>query len=319
MNVLVAGATGALGRPLVQSLQARGHTVYGLTRTAGNSATRAASGATPVLADAMDRDALLRAVDGMRFDAVVHELTALKKPPLRYSGMESTNRLRIDGTANLLEAARATGARRFVAQSMHVGYGLGDWGDTVVTEQTPFAPPGRSAGLERINAAFRSLEAQLREATAAGWITGVALRYGAFYGPGATDSMVDMLRHRRLPLVGGGGGVMQWIHIDDAVAATVAAIEHPSPAPAYNVVDDEAVTWHDFLGLMAQSFATPAPLSLPRWVVQMAAPYGVEFMTTRLHVANAKAKAELGWTPSLPTYREGMAQHAAHRAVAAAR
>src|SRR5690349_5696572 len=131
MKVFVAGATGALGRPLVLSLLRRGHTVHGLTHTPGNAAQLAATGATPLVADAMNRDALLSAVQGLRFDAVVHALTALKKPPLRYSDIEPTNRLRSEGTANLLEVARATGARRFVAESMHVGYGLGDWGDTV--------------------------------------------------------------------------------------------------------------------------------------------------------------------------------------------
>ena len=318
MNVLVAGATGALGRPLVQLLQERGHTVYGITRTPGNSEALAATGATPVVVDVMDREALLSAVHGMHVDTVVHALTALKKPPLRHSGLDQTNRLRTEGMSNLLDAARATGARRVVAESMHVGYGLGDWGDTVITEETPFAPPGRNAGMERINAAFRSLEAQLREATQAGWITGVAVRYGAFYGPGASEGLVDMLRHRRLPLVAGGDGVMHWIHIDDAAAATVAAIEHPSPAPAYNVADDEAVTWRDFAGLLAQSFEAPAPMSIPRWVVQVMAPYGAEVMTSRLRVSSAKAKAELGWTPALPTYRQGIAQLARRSAVAAA-
>lgn len=311
MDVLVAGATGALGRPLVAALVGRGHTVHGLSRTPGNHDALVAAGASPVIADAMDRDALLAATRGLRLDAVVHVLTALKKPPLRYSDLDQTNRLRRQGTANLLDVARATGARRFVVESMHLGYGVGDWGDEVITEETPFAPPGRAAGQERMLAAFRSLEAQVRAATEAGRIEGVSLRFGAFYGRGATEEMVTMLRQRRLPLVAGGTGVMHWIHLPDAAAATVAALEVHSPAPAYNVVDDEPVSWRDFVGMLTQTFDTPKPLSLPRWLVRLAAPNGAAFMTSRMRVSNAKAKRELGWAPGTSTYRDGIAQLAA--------
>jgi len=308
MKVLIAGATGALGRPLVRALLDRGHTVDGITRTPGNAGALSAAGAAPIVADCMDRDALLVAVRGLQVDAVVHALTALKKPPLRYAVIEQTNRLRIQGTSNLLDAARATGARRFVAESMIVGYGLGDWGDTVLTEDTPFAPPGRTTGLDRVQSAFRSIEGQVREAAAAGWIQGVSLRYGAFYGPDSVAGMVEMLRRHRLPLVSGGGGVMHWINIDDAASATVAALEATTPAAAYNITDEEPVSWRDFVGRMAEVFGAPAPRSLPRWMVRLAAPYGVEFTTTRMRASNARAKAELGWTPAVPTYREGLAR-----------
>jgi len=305
MDVLVAGASGALGQPLLRQLVARGHTVHGLTRTPANAEAITRLGARPVVADAMDREALLAATRDLRLDAVVHALTALKKLPARYRDMAQTNALRTEGMANLLAVARATGARRVVAESMHVGYGLGDWGSQVITEETPFAPPGRTPGLEQVNAAFRALESQLRDAEG---ITGVAMRYGAFYGPGATESTVAMMRRRLVPLVGDGDGVMHWIHMEDAASATVAALEHASPSPAYNVVDDEPVSWRDFVGRLAEACGTPKPMRLPRAVVTVAAPYAVLFMTTRLRVSNARAKRELGWAPAYPTYREGLAQ-----------
>lgn len=307
MKVLIAGATGALGRPLVRELIERGHTVYGLTRTQGNSDSLTRAGATPIFADAMDRDALLASLREVQVDVVVHALTALKKPPLHYSGLEQTNHLRTEGTTNLLAAARACGARRFVAESMHVGYGLGDWGDTEITEATPFAPPGRNAGMERINAAFRSIEGQVNQATAEGWIEGISLRFGAFYGPTSVADYVARLRRRQFPLVGGGTAVMHWIYIDDAARATAAALEKGAPGQAYNIADDEPVTWHDFIGRMAEAFQVPRPLSLPRSVVALFAPYGVEFMTSRVRVSTARAKQELDWTPQVPTYREGLA------------
>ena len=309
MEVLVAGASGALGRPLVRALVAGGHHVHGLTRTPGHRELVAGLGAEPVVADAMDGESLAAAVRGLRLDGVIHVLTALKKLPTRSAHMEQTNRLRTLGTANLLRAARATGARRFVAESMHVGYGLGDWGDQVLTEATPFAPPGRNPGLERVMAAFRSLEDQVLGASREGWIEGVALRFGAFYGPeGGSESLVEALRRRRLPLLGAGQGVMHWIHLEDAAAATVAALEKGSPGAAYNVVDDQAVTWNDFLGLLAETFGAPRPRSLPRWLLSLAAPYAVEFMSTRIAVSNALARRELGWTPAAPTYMEGIAK-----------
>src|SRR5215469_9807788 len=173
MKVLIAGATGALGLPLVRALIASGHQVIGLTRTPGNTRSLSTLGAQPVVADAMDRDGLLKAVAGLHADAVVHALTALKKTPLRHRDMYQTNALREVGTANLLASARAVEARTFVAESMTMGYGYGDWGKQALTEGCPFAPAGRSEELERHLAGFRALERQLFEATQAGWIAGV--------------------------------------------------------------------------------------------------------------------------------------------------
>ena len=307
MKVLIAGATGALGVPLVRALIAGGHQVIGLTRTPDNGRSLSALGAQPVVADAMDRDSLLRAVDGLHADAVVHALTALKKTPLRHRDMYQTNALREVGTANLLAAARAVDARKFVAESMTMGYGYGDWGQQVLTEDCPFAPPGRSQELERHLAGFRVLERQLFEATQAGWIEGVSLRYGAFYGPASIRPIIQMLRRRSLPLPDGGRAVMSWIYIEDAAAAIVAALEHGKPGQAYNIVDDEPVRVRDFFALLARQSHTPMPLSLPAWVMRLVAPYGTDFFATTMRVSNARAARELGWKPAAaPTYHEGI-------------
>jgi nucleoside-diphosphate-sugar epimerase len=310
MKVLIAGATGALGVPLVRALIASGHEVLGMTRTPGKCSFLTSLGAQPLVADVMDRYNLLRTVDRLQADAVIHMLTALPKSgPLRHRDLYQTDALRDTGTANLLTAARAVGAHRFLAESMTLGYGLGDWGEQVLTEEQPFAPPGRSRELERHQTGFRELEGQIFEATSAGWIEGVALRYGAFYGPGAgTAEMVELLRRRRLLLPGGGRAIMSWIYIEDAVSATVAALERATPGQAYNIVDDEPVRLHDFFTLLAQMFSVPPPASLPGWVFRLAVPYAYTFLTTTMRVSNARAKRELGWTPSAPTYREGIAR-----------
>jgi nucleoside-diphosphate-sugar epimerase len=307
MKVLIAGATGALGVPLVRALIASDHQVIGLTRTPDNAREFSALGAQPVVADAMDRDGLLRAVDGLHADAVVHALTALKKTPLRHRDMYQTNALREVGTANLLAAARAVDAHKFVAESMTMGYGYGDWGEQVLTEDCPFAPPGRSQELERHLAGFRALERQIFEATQAGWIEGISLRFGAFYGPASITPIVQMMRRRSLPLPDGGRAVMSWIYLEDAAAAIVAALERGRAGQAYNIVDDEPVRVRDFFAQLAQQSHTPMPLSLPAWAMRVAAPYGTDFFATTMRVSNARAIRELGWKPvAAPTYHQGI-------------
>src|SRR4028119_1786494 len=220
-----------------------------------------ALGAEPVIADIMDQKALLNAVDGLEADAVVHQATALKKIPMRHRDMAATNAPREAGTTNMLAAARVIGARRFVTQSFLTGYGYGDWGDKVLTEDDPFAPPGRGK-FEQHLAALRSTE---RQTLTADGIEGIALRYGSLYGPGgATEPMIGMLRRRRLPVPRGGGGVTSLIYIDDAATATVAALERGRSGEAYNVVDDEPVTWGRFFGALAKAFGAPPPRAGPR-------------------------------------------------------
>jgi nucleoside-diphosphate-sugar epimerase len=252
-----------------------------------------------VVADALDRDGLLRAVDGRTADAVVHELTALKKPPTRHSGMALTDRLRTQGTTNLLAAARVLGADRFVAQSLILGYGYTDHGDRTLTEADPFGRPAGDRSDPHL-AAMLSAEQQTFAAT-----DGVALRYGMLYG-GDAPAMRAMLARRRLPV--SSGGLLGWVHHEDAAAATVAALESGRPGNAYNVVDDEPATWREVFTAMARAYGTPSPPRLPAWLFRLVAPYVASFaVDTSMRVSNAKAKEELDWKPAFPSYRDGIA------------
>jgi nucleoside-diphosphate-sugar epimerase len=309
MKVLIAGASGALGTPLTRALIAAGHDVFGLARSPESRNHLSHLGAYPIQANVMDRDDLLRAVKGVRADAVIHALTALKKTPLRHQDMYATNALRDAGTTNLLAAAREIGARRFVAESMTLGYGYGDWGEKVITEDCPFAPVGSSSQLERHVAGFRSLERQVWEATQAGWIEGISLRYGYFYGAASLVPILETLRHRSLPLPSGGRAVTSWIYLEDAAAATVAALERGKAGEAYTIVDDEPVRNTDFFMFLCQQAHLPKPFSLPGWMMRPLAPLATDFFTTSMRVSNAKAARELGWRPVIaPTYRQGIPQ-----------
>ena len=306
MKVLVAGASGALGVPLTHQLIAHGHEVLGLTRDAAGARRLEALGARPVVADALDRDGLVRAVDGLWADAVIHELTALRKAPLRHRGMALTDRLRAEGTTNLLAAADALGAKRFLTQSIIFGYGYRDHGSELLTEDALF---GRLAG-DRSDphvAAMLSTEQQAFSAP-----EGIALRYGLLYG-GDAERLHALLARRALPVA--GGGVLGWIHHTDAAAATVAALEHGRPGQAYNLVDDLPATWQEVYTAMAKAFGTPPPRRVPRWLFRLVAPYVASFaIDTSMRVANAKAKAELGWQPRFPTYHDGVRAMAGARA-----
>jgi nucleoside-diphosphate-sugar epimerase len=298
MKVLLAGATGAIGQPLIPGLRAAGHEVVALHRNPDAAARLEAAGASAVRADVLDRDRLLAAVSGIEVDAVIAELTALKKTPIRHRDMAMTNRLRTEGTANLVAAAQALGASRFVTQSIVFGYGFGDWGGRVLTEDDPFGPPGRGRFEDHV-AALRSNEQQVLGAEG---LTGTALRYGLFYGPGASAGMVDAVRRRRLPVIR-GGGPLAWVSVGDAATATVAALD--APGGAYNVVDDQPVSLSDMIAALAEAVGAPKPRVFPRWALTLT-PYARVVMEGGLRVSNAKAKAELGWVLEAPTYREGM-------------
>ena len=308
MKVLIAGATGALGVPLVRALIADGHQVLGITRTPGKSSLLTTLGAQPIVADVMDRQDLLKALAGRQADAVVHALTALPKNGLmHHRDMYQTDALRDVGTTHLLAAAREVGAHKMVVESHIAGYGFGNWGETVLTEEQPFAPPGRSRELERHLAGLRSMEQQVFEATRAGWMEGVALRYGSFYGPDSTAPLIQLARRRLLPLPAGGQGFMSWIYIEDAATAAVAALERGRAGQAYNIVDDVPVRWHDFLSELARAVGAPAPWPLPRWVLRLVAPFAEIIMAeTSLRVSSARARSELDWVPGVPIYREGI-------------
>lgn len=298
MKVLLAGATGAIGTRITRRLVAGGHKVFGLTRHPGKASALEQLGAQPVVADALDREALLRAVDGLAADAVIHELTALGSAPTRHSGMVTTDRLRTEGSTHLLDAANAVGATVFVTQSIILGYGYRDHGDKVLTEDDPFGRPAGNASDPHL-AAMLSAEKQAFSAP-----IGIALRYGMFYG-GDASQMRALLAKRKLPVA--TGGVLGWIHHDDAAAATVAALEHGDAGNAYNIVDDRPATWEELFTAMARQFGAPAPRKVPRWVMRLAAPYVASFATdTTMRVSNTKAKNLLGWTPAYPTYRDGL-------------
>jgi nucleoside-diphosphate-sugar epimerase len=303
MKVLLAGATGAIGEPLARQLISHGHEVLGLARGAPGSGRLAALGARPVVADALDRDGLLRAVAGLSADAVIHELTALKKPPLRHSGMAQTDRLRSAGTTNLLAAADALGAKRFVVQSIIFGYGFRDHGRQLITEQDPFGTLTGGKSDPHV-AAMRSAEQQAFTAP-----EGIALRYGLLYG-GDTAAMRATLARRGLPVA--RGGLLGWVHHEDAAAATVAALERGRAGEAYNVVDDQPASWQDVYTAMAAELGTPPPRRLPGWLLGAVAPYVASFVTgTSMRVSNARAQAELDWHPRFPSYRDGIRAMAA--------
>ncbi len=299
MKVLLAGADGALGTPITRLLLARGHTILGLIRNPGAAPTLRARGVEPIVADALDREGLLRAVDGRSADAVIHELTALKKPPLRPRDMAMTNRLRTEGTANLLEAAARLGANRIVTQSIVLGYGFRDHGDHVLTEADPFGIPAGDMTDATI-AALQTVEDRTFEAP-----EGIALRYGLLYGGDALQ-IRPMLAKRAVPVA--SGGLLAWVHHLDAAAATVAALERGRPGQAYNIVDDQPATWSEVFTAMAAAFGAPPPRHLPRWLLHLFAPYLAAVMTdTSIRASNAKAKTELGWQPRFRDYREGIA------------
>ncbi|GAA1900102.1 NAD-dependent epimerase/dehydratase family protein [Asanoa iriomotensis] len=303
MRVLLAGATGAIGTPLIQRLVAYRHEVIGITRLLANARRLEAFGAKYLVADVLDREGLLRAVSGIRADAVIHECTSLTRPPLRYQDLDKTNALRTTGTANLVEAARAVGAKRFLSQSIVYGYGYGDHGAKELTEADPFGVPA-DGPLGPIMDAFHEAEAQ---ATNSDGLEGVSLRYGLFYGsdPG-TKRMIHAVSKRRLPVIRGGGGEQNMIHLDDAASATVAALEKGKPGNAYNVVDGVPVTWGDLLDEMAGLVDAKPPVRVPSPVLKLAAPYGYTAMTTSMRVSNEKARTELDWTPAVVDYKQGL-------------
>ena len=292
-NILLAGASGVLGRHVTRALTEAGHKVTGLGRSPGNG----------IRADLMDRDALLRAVDGHHFDTVIHAATALRKPPMRDRDMFATDALRTEGTAHLVEAASVTGARRFVVESMVFGYGYGDHGERPVTEDDPFGPRGRTPQLERHIAAMRTKERLAFETEA---LEGVALRFGLFYGPGGTDALLPLLRRRQLPVPADRGRALPWVELTDAARAVVAAVERGRPGQAYNIADRTPLGLRAHVETVAEVFALPKPLTVPLWLVKPMS-YMHTVMSSRLVVSCAKAERELGWTPLYLSGREGLA------------
>jgi nucleoside-diphosphate-sugar epimerase len=307
MRIFLAGASGAIGRRLVPILAQNGHEVTGTTRSLGKADELRRLGAEPAIVDGLDRDAVIEAVAKAKPEVVIHQLTAISGSlDLRNldRSFAATNRLRTEGTDNLLTAARLAGVRRFVAQSF-TGWPYERTGGPVKTEDDPL-DPRPAKGSQQSHAAIRHVENAL---TAAEYLQGVVLRYGGFYGPGNAlgkdGEMLDMLYKRRVPIVGGGAGVWSFIHIDDAASATALAAEG-GPAGIYNICDDEPAPVHEWLPYLARVIGAKPPLRVPAWLVRpIVGEFGISFMTKARGSSNAKAHRELGWTLKYPSWRQG--------------
>ena len=293
MNIFIAGGSGTIGIPLVRALVGAGHQVTALTRSPDKRQMLEALGASAAIADALDRDALMSAVAAAHPTHVIHQLTALpKEGPRRTSDVEATNRLRIDGTRNLLQAAIGVHARRFIVGSF-----------APLAGSDPVKPPDAAA-------AVRSMESQVLGATEQGLIEGVVLRYGGFYGPGvpSTTALVERVRRRGVPVVRGDTGQLPLVHIDDAVSATVLALDRAPAGSTYEIVDDHAASMTEIVTTVARYAGSAPPLRVPAWLPRLVAPYMARVMAIRMPLSNARAKAELGWQPTYPTIQQGVAQ-----------
>ncbi|HEX2096029.1 MAG TPA: NAD(P)-dependent oxidoreductase [Solirubrobacterales bacterium] len=314
MRILVAGATGALGRQLVPRLVERGHEVVGMSRSAERAALLEEHGARAVVADALDPDSVARAVVESEPEAIVHELTSLAAgiDMRRFdASFEQTNRLRTVGTDHLLAAGRAAGVRRFVAQS-YAGWPYAREGGSVKSEDAPL-DPSPPAPMRTTLEAIRHLEEAV---TGTPEIEGVVLRYGALYGPGTSLSVepdgehTAAIRDRRFPLVGDGAGVWSFVHVADAAEATAVAVERGAPG-IYNVVDDTPAPVREWLPAAAEALGAKPPRRVPRWLGRLLAGEAAVVMMTEVRGAsNAKARRELGWRPERRSLWEGLAAEA---------
>jgi nucleoside-diphosphate-sugar epimerase len=305
MRVFVAGAAGAVGQQLLPELVAQGHQVTAATRTPAKAGRLRELGAEPTVVDGLDAMAVGEAVARAEPDAVIHQMTSLAGDvDMRHFGrmFAVTNRLRTQGTDHLLAAAAAAGVRRFIAQG-YTGWPNIREGGPVKTEDDPLDPNPPAAQRESL-AAIEYLERVVPAAP----MQGIVLRYGSFYGPGASDAFVDLVRKRRLPIIGDGAGVWSFLHIRDAAAAAVAALEHGRPG-VYNVVDDEPARVVEWLPFLAQAVGAKPPRRVPVWLGRLAAgEVAVSAMTQIRGSSNARAKRELGWQPAWPSWREGFAR-----------
>jgi nucleoside-diphosphate-sugar epimerase len=306
MKVFIAGATGVVGSRLVPLLVERGHAVTGSTRTAAKAERIRSQGATPAVIDALDAAAVKEVVAEAEPEVVVVELTAIPAAiDFRHFDrqFEPTNRLRTIGTDNLVAAASAVGARRMVAQSF-APLPYERTGGPVKTEEDPFDPHPP----EQARAAVEALK-HLESAVLDSGLEPIILRYGGFYGPGtsfaAGTPMVEMVRKRRVPIVGSGGGVWSFAHADDVAAATAIAVERGEPG-VYNVTDDDPAPVREWLPVLAEAIGAAKPRRVPVWLARLlVGELGVVMMTEIRGASNAKAKRELGWTLRYPSWREG--------------
>jgi 2-alkyl-3-oxoalkanoate reductase len=306
MRILLAGATGALGRRLVPQLLTAGHEVVATTRTEDKLALLWNLGAKPALMDGLDGESVGTAVAEAAPDVIIHQMTALHgASDMKHFDREfaMTNRLRTEGTDHLLAAARAAGVRRIVVQS-YTGWPNERTGGPVKSEDDPLDPRPPAEQRESM-AAIRYLERTVREAP----LDSVVLRYGTFYGHGVPPELFDLIRARRLPLVGDGSAVWSWIHLDDAAAATVAAVTRGDGV--YNIVDDDPARVGEMLPAIANLLGAKPPRHVPVWLARMlAGEVGVSMLTQIRGSSNAKAKRDLGWQPRWKSWRDGLAYEA---------
>lgn len=304
MRVLVVGATGAIGRQLVPQLVGAGHRVIGTTRSPAKADGLRADGADPVVLDVLDGAAVGEAVAKAEPEVIVYEATSIP-PVINVRKFEqtfgATNKLRTIGLDHLLAAASAQGVRRFIAQS-YAGWPNARAGGPVKTEDDPLDPQPPAAQRESLDA-IRHLES----AVTAAQLEGFALRYGSLYGPGSSDQFVQLMRKRRVPIIGDGGGVWSFLHVTDAAAATVAAVQAGSPG-IYNIVDDDPARVAQWLPVVAKAVGAKPPWHVPAWLGRLAAgEAGLSMMTQIRGCSNAKAKGALGWQPIWPSWRDGFA------------
>jgi len=303
VRVFVAGGAGVLGRRLVPQLVARGHEVTATTTSAAKVGLLDRLGAEAVVMDGLDAQAVGEAVARSRPDVIVHQMTAISgKPDIRHFDrwFATTNRLRTEGTDHLLAAAEASGVPHVVAQS-YAGWNGIRTGGWVKTEEDPLDPTSTGKGAE----AIRHLEDVVLG------VGGAVLRYGALYGPGATDDQVELVRKRQYPVIGTGGGYSSWVHLDDAASATVLALEQKATG-VFNIVDDEPAPASEWLPYLAKCAGAKPPMRIPTWLARpLAGRTAVAMMTEGRGFSNAKAKRELGWQLRYPSWRQGFQEELA--------
>jgi nucleoside-diphosphate-sugar epimerase len=302
VKVFVAGATGALGVPVVRRLIAAGHRVTGLTRSERKRPVLESMGATCAVGDALDPEAVRRAIVQAQPEAILSLLTRLpKRGPLFGRDLQANARIHRNGTANVVRAAKEARTERIVAESVIFRYG---WGDIppMRTEDDPVATSAPSNSTQMALDGVRALEDSVLGAG------GVVLRFAAFYGPGVghVEFMMKLLRRRFMPVPDVEGGALSWVHIEDAASATVAALDKGRPSHVYNIADDEPVALTDFARELARAIGAPEPRKIPLAFAKATASYGALLTTSTMSVSNAKAKRELGWTPRYRSIREGL-------------
>jgi nucleoside-diphosphate-sugar epimerase len=306
MKVFVAGGTGVVGQRLRPRLVAAGHEVVSTTRYPKKTETVRQAGAQPVVVDGLDERAMLEAVTRAEPQVVIHEMTGLAGAnDLRHwdRWFATTNELRTRGTDILIRAAQLGGAQRLIAQSF-TGWPNIREGGPVKTENDPLDPSPPAAMHESLDA-IRYLE---RVVGAAHGLEGIVLRYGAVYGPATMHDYTVMLRKRKLPIIGDGAGIWSFLHLDDAAAATVAALDRGAP-DTYNVVDDDPAAESEWVPYLAELVGAKPPRRIPVWLARIAAgEVAVSMMTQIRGSSNAKAKRELGWEPRYRSWRDGFSE-----------